>query len=80
MNVVAVAAGEIELAFALHEQRAAGVEKRGEAAVGIRLDGQAARLPADQRGQRQQLAALIAKRRGLLVPGAVAGRVRAGAP
>ena len=58
--VVAVAAGEIELALPQHEAIAALGDEGRELRIGAGLDRRAARLPRDEGGQRQQFAALKA--------------------
>src|SRR5262245_38700913 len=65
--VVAVDAGEIELADALVVELAALVAERREARVVRRCDRLATRLQAEIGGERQELLALIRKGRGVLL-------------
>src|SRR5882672_4641378 len=67
--VVALGAGEVELALAAMEGFPAGLEKRLAPRVDQDADRQAARLPRHVRGEREQLLALIGERRRLLPPG-----------
>ena len=78
--VVALAAGEVQLALAPIERRAAGLEKRPRALVDQDVDRQAARLARDVRGQRQELTALVRERRRLLALSAYVARQSRGEP
>ena len=64
--VVALAAGEIELALPPIPDGAAGVEERLRPLVDGDGDRQAARLARDVGGQREKLSALVGERRRLL--------------
>src|SRR5260221_5574738 len=66
--VVALGAGEVELALAAMEGFPTGLEKRLAPRVDHDADRQAARLPADVRGEREQVLALLGERRRLLPP------------
>ena len=68
--LVALRAGEIELALPLVVERAARLEERPRRAVDRDAHRQAARLMRDQRGQRQQRLGFVGERRGLLALGA----------
>src|SRR5439155_7794263 len=68
--VVALGAGEIELALAAMEGFSACIEKGFAARVDRDIDRQAARLHRDIRGQREQLFALESERLRLLPRGA----------
>src|SRR5260221_11039383 len=67
--VVALGAGEVELALAAMEGFPAGLEKRLAPRVGQDADRQAARLPGHVRRERDQLPALVGERSRLLPPG-----------
>src|SRR5262249_31907232 len=67
--VVAIGAGEIELALPLAVEGAALGDEGFELRVGTGLDPAAARLPGDKGGERQEVAALEGERRRLLVVG-----------
>ena len=64
---MALRAGQIELALALLEDGAAGVDERLRLRIVLDGDRHAARLPRDIGGQRQQLLALERQRPGFLV-------------
>ncbi len=68
--VVTLAAGEVELALAAEEGRAAGVDKPPRSGVAGDGDGQAAGLPRDVGGEREQVPAFEFEGRSLLSPGA----------
>ena len=68
--VMAIGAGEIELALALHEELAALRDKRRELRIVAGRDRDIARLLRDKSFQREQIVALVRQRRGLLVIGA----------
>src|SRR5437899_3349379 len=68
--VVALGAGEIELALAAEEPFAAGFEERPGAPVDSDRYRQAARLPRDVSGEREQVLALVGERRRFLPPDA----------
>src|SRR5712692_8278035 len=68
--VVTLAAGQVELALAAMEDRAAGIQERLRALIDRDLDRQAARLARDVDGQGQELSALPRERRRLLPVGA----------
>src|SRR5262245_61772958 len=65
--VVALGAGEVELALLLVEGLLAGLEVGSVFAGGLDLDWHAARLAADVGGQSQKFFALVRERRGLLL-------------
>src|SRR5437879_7190714 len=60
--VVALRAREVELALAPVERRAAGGEERPHPRGDRDVDRQAARLARDERGEREQLPALVGER------------------
>src|SRR2546430_16326684 len=66
--VVALGAGEIELALAAEERVAAGLEERPGARVDRDMDRQGARLPRGGRGGRGRGPSLLGGGRGGLAP------------
>ena len=70
--VVALAAGQVQLAFALAEQFFAQIEKRTRLGTGVYRDRQAARLTGDECSQREQFLALPGERLRSLILAAAA--------
>src|SRR5438477_6588112 len=68
--VMAIGAGEIELALTLHVQAAAFCDEGLELRIAAGRDRSAAGLLRDERRERQQIADFIGERRGLLLAGA----------
>src|SRR6202795_2048025 len=65
--VVAIGAAEIELALSLHEQLSAFGNGGFELRVGVAGDGDTARLPRHECGEREQVVALVRQRSRLLM-------------